>query len=88
MKPLTNITTTNLELVAPTIDCSVAKKLNRQLERGGGVYPNASFNFEMYDKAVGVNVCLSAKRANDCIVYRLPRYAIRNVYGGASERDS
>ena len=35
MKPLTNITTTNLEQVAPTIDCSVAKKLNRQLERGG-----------------------------------------------------
>ena len=56
--------------VAPTIDCSVAKKLNRQLERGGWVYPNASFNFEMYDKAVGVNVCICAKRAYDCIVYR------------------
>lgn len=68
MKPLTNITTTNLEQVAPTIDCSVAKKLNRQLERGG-VYPNASFNSELYDKAVGVNVCICASRAHDCIVY-------------------
>ena len=68
MKPLTNITTTNLKQVAPTIDCSVAKKLNKQLERGG-VYPNASFNFEMYDTAVGVNVCISARRAHDCIVY-------------------
>ena len=55
--------------VYPTVDSRTAAGVNSQLERGGGTSCN-SFNFEMYDHARNVCVCISARRARDCIVYK------------------